>query len=508
MKKFLKFLTSSKFLLALMFLVNVAIFAVVTLFLGYYFYIIFGILAVFILAGLLNKDNESPSYKIMWVVIIVIMPLFGVMLYLQLKTRRGSKRQRKAWQNVNYASAKFLEQNPDTMDALAKQSLGEAGLSKYALNMEKWPVYANTNTSYLKDGETYFKELFAELRNAKNFILLEYFIIEPGKVWDELFDILRFKAREGVEIKLIYDDFGCIDRFDDKKFFKKLINHGIEAVPFNKIKTTISTFSQYRDHRKIVVIDGKTGFMGGINVGDEYANLVKKFGHWKDTGVKIVGEAVWNLSVMFLNNWQVATKKPVDILKYKVDFQTQLKNKEFVQPYGTGPINQTAIARNIYMKAISGARKYVYITTPYFVIDHEMMECIKLASSSGVDVRIITPGIPDKKWVFYLTRSYYQPLIKTGVKIFEYTPGFVHAKMVITDDETAIVGTTNFDFRSLYLHFECGTIIHNSKTVTSVKQDFDSIMGSSHMVTLRDLKQRKWYEKFAAQVLKFFAPLI
>ena len=277
---------------------------------------------------------------------------------------------------------------------------------------------------------------------------------------------------------------------------------------FNKVVPTVNSFSQYRDHRKIVVIDGKTAYTGGINVGDEYANQVKKYGHWKDTGVKIVGDAVWNFTVMFLNNWQVATKKSIDILNYKVNFEVQPKVKDYVQPYGTGPINNSAIARNIYMKAISSATKYIYITTPYFIIDQELMDCIKLTALSGVDVRIVTPGIPDKKWVFYLTRSYYEQLLKAGVKIYEYTPGFIHAKMVVSDDDTAIIGTTNFDFRSLYLHFECGTIIHNSKTVNAVKQDIDTTMGSSHLITLRDVKQRKWYEKILAQILKFFAPLM
>lgn len=508
MKKVIKFFTSSKFLLALTFLINVAIFALITIFIGSYVYTLFSILALLILIGFLNRDNESPSYKIMWIVIIVIMPLFGVALYIQLKTTRGSKRQRKRFQNIYYTSYKYLEQNPDTMEVLNKFDGGAANLSKYLTNTEKWPVYSDTTTTFLKDGEAYFNALFEELKNAKKFIFLEYFIIEPGKVWEEMFNILRFKAREGVEIKLIYDDFGCVDRFDDKKFFKKLINHGIDAVSFNRIIPTLNTFSQYRDHRKIVVIDGKVAFTGGINVGDEYANVKKKYGHWKDTAVKITGAATWSFTVMFLNNWQASTKKAIDISKYKVETEKSVKIKDFVQPYGTGPITKSPIARNTFMKVISGARKYIYLTTPYFIIDHEMMQTLKLAALSGVDVRLIMPGIPDKKWVFYLSRSYYAELIKSGVKIFEYTPGFIHAKMIVTDDTTAIVGSTNFDFRSLYLHFEAGVIVHNSKTVSTIKQDVDGIMGSSHQITLRDVKQRKWYEKLSAQFLKFFAPLM
>ena len=508
MKKVIKFFTSSKFLLASMFLINVGLFAVVTIFVGSYVYTLFSIFALLILIGFLNKENESPSYKIMWTVIIVVLPLFGAALYLQLKTTRGSKRQRKRFQNISYTSYKFLEQNPDIMENLTKFDAGSSNISKYLLNTEKWPVYSDTTTMFLKDGETYFQELFKSIKEAKKFILLEYFIIKPGKVWEEMFNLLRFKAREGVEIKLIYDDFGCVDRFNDKKFFKKLINHGIDAVSFNKIVPTLNTFSQYRDHRKIVVVDGEVAYTGGINVGDEYANVKKKYGQWKDTAIKIMGPATWSFTVMFFNNWQKKKKKAVDVSKYKVDFEKNSKIKDFVQPYGTGPISKSPIARNTFMKIISGARKYIYLTTPYFIIDHEMMQTLKLAALSGVDVRLIMPGIPDKKWVFYLSRSYYSELIKSGVKIYEYTPGFVHAKMIVTDDSTAIIGSTNFDFRSLYLHFEAGVVVHNSKTVTAVKQDIESVIGSSHMVTLRDVKQRKWYEKLSAQFLKFFAPLM
>lgn len=325
-----------------------------------------------------------------------------------------------------------------------------------------------------------------------------------------MFNLLRNKALEGVEVKLIYDDFGCLDMFDDKKHFEKLNNHKIEAVPFNKVKAGLNLFVNYRDHRKIAIIDGKVAFTGGINIGDEYANIEKRFGYWKDTAVKIIGPAVWNNIVMFFNNWILSTREEVDVSKYVPVFNEVVpaKNKEFIQPFGTGPLSSEPIARNVYLKMINTAKDYVYITTPYFIIDKQMQESLKLASQSGVDVRIVMPAIPDKRWVFYLSRSYYEGLIKAGVKIYEYTPGFMHAKMMLTDNAQALIGTANFDFRSLYLHFENGVLIGNSKTINSIKYDFDSIIGSSHLISLRDLKQRKWYEKLSAQLLKFFAPLI
>lgn len=508
MKKFIKFVTSSKFLLALTLLINVAIFVCFTLFLETYIYTLISLLAGLILLGFLNADNENTDYKIIWIITIILLPVFGTALYIQLKTTRGSKRQRKRFQNISYLSYKALEQNNEVVDALTKYDAGAANYSKYLLNTEKWPVYNDTTVNYLKDGETYFDDMFDAIKNAKKYILLEYFIVKPGKIWKQLFDLLRLKAREGVEIKLLYDDFGCVDRFDDKKFFKKLVNHGIEAVPFNKIVPTVNMFSQYRDHRKIVVIDGCIGYVGGINVGDEYANEDNKFGYWKDTAVKINGSAVWSLVVMFFNNWQASTKKIIDITKYKNDRIVSTKVKDYVQPYGTGPMTKSPIARNLFDKMISGARKTIYITTPYFIIDRTIMQDLKVAALSGVDIKIIMPGIPDKKWVFYLSRSYYSELIKVGVKIYEYSPGFVHAKMMVVDDTTTVVGSTNFDFRSLYLHFESGVLIHNSKMVSTVKQDMDNIIGNSHLVTLRDMKQRKWYEKFAGAFLKFFAPFM
>ena len=508
MKKLVKFLTSTKFLLTFTFLVNVALFVLLTFFVSPYIYTICSVLAILILIGFINNEYGSSSYKIMWMVIIAAFPVFGVTLYIQLKNNHGSRKLRKYYQNINYTSYKVLEQSTETMEALTKFDGGSANLSRFLLNTEKWPVYSDSTTTYLKDGETYFKELFEAIKEAKKYILLEYYIIEDGKIWEEMFHLLRLKAREGVEIKLVYDDFGCADRFEDKKLFKKLINHGIDAIPFNKPIPTVSAFSQYRNHRKIVVVDGKVAFTGGINVSDEYANIKEKYGHWKDAAVKITGPAVWSFIVSFFNSWQAASKKVVDVKKYKVDYDKNPKNKELVQPYATGPINKIAVAHNTFMKVITGAQKYIYLTTPYFIIDGEMMQALKLASLSGVDVRIVMPGVPDQKWVYYLSRSYYAELIKAGVKIYEYSPGFIHAKIIVTDDNTAIIGSTNFDFRSLYLHFEAGVVMHNSKTVTQVKQDVDSIISSSHLVTLRDVKQRRWYEKVAAAFLKFFAPLM
>lgn len=510
MKKLIKFLYSSKFLLLLAFLVNIGMYVLFSMYLNQYIYEVVLIAGVVVAVFIMNKSNEDVVYKFMWIALILAFPLFGTLLYLHVKTKKGTRQQRKFWQSITYNSSKYLEQNLEIVDVLKKNEQNYANVNQYILNLESMPVYQNSQSQYIPTGEEYFKELFAEMRAAKNYILLEFFIIKPGKIWSEMFEILRHKAREGVEVKLLYDDFGCLDRFSDRKHFQKLSNHKIEAVPFNKVQAGLNLFVNYRDHRKIAVIDGRVSFTGGINIGDEYANLEKVFGYWKDTAVKISGPAVWNNIVMFFNNWIMSTKDEIDISKYVPTGNEVVpyKNKEFIQPFGTGPLSLGPVARNVYIKMINTAKDYIYITTPYFIIDKQMQEALKLASQSGVDVKIIMPATPDKRWVFYLSRSYYEGLIKAGVKIYEYTPGFMHAKMMLVDNAQALIGTANFDFRSLYLHFENGVIIANSKTLNSIKYDFDGIINSSHLVSLRDLRQRKWYEKISAQFLKFFAPLI
>lgn len=507
MKKFFKFLYSSKFILLLTFLLNVAFFVAFVVIFDKYVYTAISAVCVLLALLFVVISNDSRHYKLTWIMLIFILPVFGASLYAYVKTNRGSKRKRKAWQNINYKSSQYLQPNQTVLDDLKKKGDNQLKQSNYVLNVTNMPVYQNTTTEFLPDGEIYFNKLFEELRKAEKFIFLEYFIFEEGKIWNELFQILKVKARQGVEVKILYDDWGCLDRFSDTKLFKKLENFKIEAVPFNKISPAINAFVNYRDHRKIAVIDGKVGFTGGINVGDEYANIKQKYGTWKDNGIMLSGEAVWSLTILFLNNWQFATKKEIDVNKYKANLVAKRKSNEWVQPFGTGPLHNDFCARNIYVNMVNNADKYIYITTPYFIMDDESMEALKLASKSGVDVRIIFPGIPDKKIPYYMGRANFAELIKSGVKIYEYTPGFIHSKTMIADNTTAIIGTINWDFRSLYLHFEDAVMLHNSPTVEEMKFDFERTLNNCHMIVLKDLKNRKWYEKVLANIFKFFAPL-
>lgn len=512
MKKLAKFFTSSKFLLLLSFFCNVAIFALVAYYIGTIFYGIFAIVGLFLCLYLISRSNDNPAYKFTWILAIMVMPLFGTALYLYLKEHKGTKKQRKVWQQTTFKNSSILEQDPSVLENIEKHSPKAYSLAKYLEYTTNLPVYANTTSTYLKNGEEYFNALFDTLRQAKNFIFLEYFIIKPGKMWDTTFEILKQKAREGVDVKLIYDDFGCIDRFDDKLTFAKLNNHKIFTAPFNKLGFRFNQLGNYRDHRKIVVVDGKEALLGGINLADEYASNDTPFGVWKDAGIKISGPAVWNLSVMFLNNWELASKEPVDFEKYKVDFPSSERNSKslgFVQPFGSGPLNPEPVHRNNYIKIINSATKELVMTTPYFILDNTIKDAIKISAKSGVKVKLIMPGIPDKKWVYYLSRSYYAEFIKSGVEIYEYTPGFVHEKIMLADSDIACVGSINLDFRSLYLHYEDGVVLYNStNTINAIKQDLEDTLVSCHPVTLRDVKKRKWYEKLCGAFIKLFAPLM
>ena len=512
MKRLAKFFTSSKFILFLSFLFYVIVFVLFAYYLGTIFYGIFAIVGLFLCLYLISRSNDNPAYKFTWILAILVMPLFGTALYLYLKEHKGTKKQRRIWQQSTFKNASLLEQDANILDNIQKHSPKAYSPARYIEHTTFLPVYNNTSSTYLKNGEEYFNALFNMLKEAKNFIFLEYFIIKPGKMWDTTFEILKQKARDGVEVKLIYDDFGCLDRFEDKLTFAKLNNHKIMTVPFNKLGFRFNQLGNYRDHRKIVVVDGKEGLCGGINLADEYASTDTPFGVWKDAGIKISGPAVWNLTVLFLNSWELASKETVDFEKYRVDYNSNekaIKSTGFIQPFGSGPLNPEPVHRNNYIKVINSAVNELIMTTPYFILDNTIKDAIKIAAKSGVKVKLIMPGIPDKKWVYYLSRSYYAEFIKSGVEIYEYTPGFVHEKIMLADKDIAVVGSINLDFRSLYLHYEDAVCVYNcSKTIDDIYEDLTNTLSSCHQITLRDVKKRKWYEKFCGAFIKLFAPLM
>lgn len=464
-------------------------------------------LSVIISIWLLNKW-DNPAYKLAWIIPILMFPTLGGMLYLLYGNKEPTRRLRKNLEYGYYLSQPFLEQEEEIVEELRKKDMHIARQCEYIDQYGLTPVYKNTETYYFPDGESYYKALLEELKKAKHYIFLEFFIIEKGKMWDSILDVLLEKVKKGVEVRIIYDDVGCVAKLP-YKYYDKLQQLGIQCVSFNHFIPVFSMALNHRDHRKIVVIDGDISFSGGINLADEYINEVQRFGYWKDTGIMLKGDATWNFTVMFLQMWNSIRRSDRQFEKYKprTYFPEGFAHDGFVQPYGDSPLDQEIVGENVYLNLINSAKNYIYATTPYLIIDNEMMTALCLAAKRGLDVRILTPGIPDKKLTFLLTQSYYHQLVNAGVKIYEYTPGFLHAKMMVADDETATIGTINLDYRSLYLHFECGVFLYQSRVVAEIKKDIQNSIEKSHQITEKEC-YKNWFQSMLQGILRIFAPLM
>ena len=411
--------------------------------------------------------------------------------------------------NQNIKMKSSLIQDPNVLDRLEKESEYAKNQALYMINYSNCPIYENTYNEYLTPGEVKFEKLVEELKKAKHFIFLEYFIIEEGIMWNTILEILKEKAKEGVDVRVIYDDVGCVMKLP-YKYGDKLEKYGIKCRVFNPFIPIFTNRLNNRDHRKIAVIDGYVGFMGGINLADEYINAFEKYGHWKDAAILLKGEAVFNLTVMFLTMWDFINNSDDDYLKYRPENFTNEKylSKGYVQPFDDSPLVNEPIGETVYLNLINKAKKYIYINTPYLIIDNEMATALKIAAKSGVDVRIVTPHIPDKWFVHAVTRSYYQSFIKDNIKIYEYTPGFMHSKTFVVDDEYAVVGSINLDFRSLYLHFECGAWLYKTDSVLKLKEDFLDTLELCQQISLQDCENVKWPVKFGRLILRMFSPLL
>jgi len=465
------------------------------------------IISFFVCLYIVSKRDKG-AYKLTWVFLILLFPLFGGLFYLffrfQSPTRRFSKRvsavQEKARPFLSLAGSGYNE-----ACSVAKEHTSQI---KYLENYAGFPIYTDSETKYLPSGEKMNEALLEELKAAKRYIFLEYFIVEEGVMWDSILEILEEKVQNGVKVRLIYDDFGCFFKLP-KNYAESLRAKGIECVVFNRFRPVLTAVQNNRDHRKISVIDGKVAFTGGINLADEYINAIERFGHWKDSAVMIRGRAAWSFTLMFLQMWEVCTGIDEDYGSYYPweDRPCSEMSDGFVQPYADSPLDEENTGEHVYLQMINSAKDYLYITTPYLVIDDSMISALCLAAKSGVDVRIITPGISDSRWVHATTRSYYGALIGAGVKIYEYTRGFMHAKTFVSDDTTATVGTTNLDFRSLYLHFECGVWMYGSGAVAEVKNDFEKTVSGCHRITAEECRCGPLLRLFR-NIMRLFAPLV
>lgn len=455
---------------------------------------------------ILVRKWES-AFKFTWLFIVIIFPVFGVLFYLMFNHQATSKRFSVKIRSSEDRMSKFQDTlSVDPLEA-AKILPEYTPLIRY-LDGGGFPVYSDTQAEYQPIGEQMFLGMKEALEKAEKYIFMEYFIIKEGDMWRELLEILIKKADSGVKVRILYDDIGCLFGLPDemKKLFR---NYGIECLAFNPFRPLLISIQNNRDHRKITSVDGKVAFTGGINIADEYINKVRRFGHWKDTGIKLTGAAAWKLTAMFLQMWEVASGKQED---YSIYFPykkqpCKVKGMGCFQPYMDSPTDSENVGAHVYMHVINAARKYLYITTPYLIIDEKMINSLTLAAKSGVDVRIATPHVADKKMVHATTRSYYKELIDAGVKIYEYTEGFVHAKTFVSDGNIAVVGTTNLDYRSLYLHFECGVVAYDKGIATAVKNDFETLASQSQSVT-EDMCRAGFFKRIWHALLRLFAPLM
>ena len=464
------------------------------------------VFAVATVLYLVNSEMDALS-RVTWLILVMITPLLGSLFLLYTKLVWGY---RSLKHRVNYLvdlSAPYLLNDPETVNVLKESTSTTYHLVQYFEHSHgSFPSYQNTRVTYFPSGEPFFTELKKQLLKAEKYIFLEFFIIAEGIMWGEVLSILEEKVRNGVEVRVLYDgtvEFSTLS-FDYAKRLEKI---GIKAKAFSPITPFISTYYNYRDHRKIVVIDGEVGFTGGVNLADEYINKLERYGHWKDTAVMIEGKAVDSFLIFFLQMWSI-TEKEMIVEPYFGVHEKKITANGYVIPYADSPLDMDKVGENVYIDILNHARHYVYIMTPYLILDSEMEHAIRFAAERGVDVRIIMPGVPDKKTPYALAKTYYASLIKSGVKIYEYKPGFIHAKVFVCDDTKAVVGTINLDYRSLYHHFECATYLYKVDAISDIYTDFIHTLASCELVTLEMLNNRPLQQKLIGTIAKIVAPLL
>ncbi len=466
---------------------------------------IFNALSLVVALHIISQQKKG-AYKLTWVFLILLFPLFGGLLYLAFiyqntvltYRRRITKIEQETQNNFIKNEKSFISEIPVDCEYSAHM--------RYLANFALFPVSNKTQTKYLSSGTQMFEALLKALKGAKKYIFLEYFIIQEGLMWDSVLEILKEKAEQGVEVRLMYDDVGCFLLLPNN-YPKILKRYGIKCQVFNKFRPLLSIVQNSRDHRKIAVIDGEIAITGGINLADEYINEIEKYGHWKDSAVIIRGDGAKTLALTFLQLWNFSQRSREEISKYFPPTPTDTPSDGYVIPYADSPTDNENVGEHVYMQIINSAKKYLYITTPYLIIDDSMVSALCLSAKSGVDVRIITPGRWDKRIVHFTTRSYYRQLISAGVKIYEYKDGFIHGKTFVSDDKVATVGTVNLDFRSLYLHFECGVWMYQSAAVKEIYKDFSETLKKSTQITLNDCRGNA-ATRFIQEICRLFAPLM
>ena len=469
---------------------------------------------MFVVIHIFNEDTNS-AFKMAWIIPVLIIPIFGTMIYVFVNLQLGTKIMRSRLASIDKQLHEKAKTSDVVLEKLKSELHGERGLASYLHNAGDFPAYYDNDIEFFPLGEFKFEEMKKQLMAAEKFIFMEYFIVTDSYMWRSILDILKLKASQGVEVRFMYDGM-CSLALLPYGYYKELENMGIKSRPFSQIKPVLSTVQNNRDHRKITVIDGRVAYTGGMNLADEYINARVRFGYWKDAAIRLTGECVWSFTSMFLELWDYILKTESDYTfyratsmeKHRLQEKIHADEKGFVQPYTDSPLDHEDVGENVYLNMISRAKKYLYIFTPYLIIGSEMRTALVNAAKSGVDVRLVVPGIPDKKLVYFLTQSNFPYLIKNGVKIYTYTPGFIHAKCFVSDDVQATVGTVNLDYRSLCLHFECGVWMYRTRAVLQVKEDALKTFAESHEVTLEEFQKKSFLVRTFMGALKLFAPLL
>lgn len=487
-------------------------FLLLTAYLNYIFFI--NLILSFFLAVYIVNRQESPEFKIAWLSFMCILPIFGILYYLYFelnpKWRNNAVRVQKLIKDTSY----LLEANDETLKSAEHDIPERMGLLHFLQKKGSYPVYNNTDAEYFNLGEKGFEAMKIALKNARTYIFMEYFIVLPGTLLDDLIEILKEKAEAGVEVRIMYDGF-CHTKTLPYNFPEKLRELGILVNVFEPLSPFLSTDQNNRDHRKIMVIDGEVAFTGGFNLSDEYANYTHPLGHWKDVVVRIKGDAVKTFVVLFLQNWHMKGDKPEDNWEnYIVDGAAKPKEPQFgdikgyVVPYADSPNIPNEIGETVYLDILNQAKKYVWIMSPYLVLGTVIMSAVIYAAQRGVDVKIMIPHIPDKKIPFMVARSFYPELIHAGVKIYEYIPGFVHAKIFVSDDTAATVGSYNMDSRSFYLNYEVGILLANCPAVKVISDDYENTRQLCQEIKMQDYMSLPFASRIIGKILRLFGPLL
>lgn len=508
-----KIVFSRTIFIILMLLMQIGVMVGGIFWLGQYISFLWAFLTVFgacVLLYLVNKE-DLPEFKIAWLIPVCVLPIFGALLYVYVDRNWGSRTMKKWLNRVIADTNGFMRTESGIRERLAAQDAHMGNFSRYLEKTGGYPTYEGGEAAYFPVGEEKWKDMLQELRAAKEFIFLEYFIVEPGVMWNSILDILKEKVKEGVEVRFMYDGM-CSLMLLPYNYPKKMEAFGIKTKAFSPIIPLLSTHQNNRDHRKILIVDGKVAYTGGINLADEYVNQKVRFGHWKDTAVKIRGKAVDSFTMMFLRTWDVGKKRTEEMAasdygkylrKYTENFGTG-----YMIPYGDGPNRKENVAEKVYLDILNTAVTYVHIMTPYFIVDSTMLQAIRYAAQRGVEVKLLLPHIPDKAYAFAIARTYYSALLAAGVRLYEYTPGFVHAKCFVSDGCKAVVGTINLDYRSLYHHFECAAFFYQCPVVADVEADFQNTTAVSEEITADSYRKMNPLWRMAGHVLNLFGPLM